>query len=934
MNSAAKLRNRGIAALGATALIATSFGPAAFAWNVEAATASNTSGAASIGVIDSDDATAGTQGATTITPGATNQTIGDVRFVLPSTWQKGDSVTFTLGQDADLASAGSDAAILKLRTSFSSIPSVTVDPTPYAATTHVQPTSPLVATANTGSVEAGKEVKYAGTAAPVAPKFAVALGSAGIAGSNAFNDQITITFENDSNPQVRDAKFIGAINGAKVNVGADVTANQDLGLTAASVAGSTGTTPAFLGDTDSDGVADEAANTTYPATIVNSQMEVAGGSIVADGTAQFVGPVTVSSAAGLSQAVAFTITGDIANASDPDTDADDVTIDSASTIKALAYDASGKLLNETSGNEATVTGNTVSFGPVANAVKIVFSNVAVRAPEGVQTIQYNLTQNGTGATLSGALGDGGSNLTVAGANGRNQMDIERPRQLMQSQATTTVVPTRIGGKDRYETAVKIAEADAGTTPGAIRGETDNVIIASGETFPDALSAGYLAATKNAPILLTQNGQLPQTVVEYLKTYGAKNVFIVGGGSAVSSDVESRLKGLQSYDVQAVNSEVTTSERVTHTASFAAPSGVSVSPAKVSELPGAVTAGALTITYTEATGVGVQVGELGLSGAAASQFTKGALTADNKLTLTTQGKNIVVDLPDTPVNNAAWTIDVAASQQTTVSPVEETTVADKDAVGSQRRIVPLNANLTVTRIAGSNRFETNRKVNEYAGATSNNPVGVTVPEYGKPGKKTALIANGLNPWDSLAAGPLVGNGGGTNNPVPVILTMGSSLYKDAAMQVQSLDIAHSMLIGGDDVLPAGVESSLDDLGASNTRLGGSDRFDTAKKVAEWALKSAGASATNTTPGLGFAPHQPLLVNGGVPRVNAWADALAAGPYAARDNRVIVLTTATSLPEDTKALLTENKAKLDPVIAIGLGAAVSTEVVNHANQLVAD
>ena len=155
----------------------------------------------------------------------------------------------------------------------------------------------------------------------------------------------------------------------------------------------------------------------------------------------------------------------------------------------------------------------------------------------------------------------------------------------------------------------------------------------------------------------------------------------------------------------------------------------------------------------------------------------------------------------------------------------------------------------------------------------------------------------------------------------------------------MDIGHVLAIGGESVIPAKAVEDVQASGASVTRLSGPSRFETAKAIAEFALRASAPSSSNVNPGLNFAQHQPLLANGGLtnmttPDNTKWADALTAGAWAARTDRVIALTSTTTLPEPTKALLSENKDKFDPLVALGLGFAVSTEVLNAANALVAN
>ena len=102
-------------------------------------------------------------------------------------------------------------------------------------------------------------------------------------------------------------------------------------------------------------------------------------------------------------------------------------------------------------------------------------------------------------------------------------------------AVTTTVEERIGGSDRYETAVKIAQDYFST--GA-----DTAVLTRGDSSADALAAVPLAKHFNAPLLLTPQDQLPDQVLTEIKTLGVKTVYIVGGEMAVSSQVANVISG--------------------------------------------------------------------------------------------------------------------------------------------------------------------------------------------------------------------------------------------------------------------------------------------------------------------------------------------------------------------------------------------------------
>ncbi len=102
-------------------------------------------------------------------------------------------------------------------------------------------------------------------------------------------------------------------------------------------------------------------------------------------------------------------------------------------------------------------------------------------------------------------------------------------------AETEMDVQRLAGGNRYQTAVKVSAASFG--------QAESVVIASGESFPDALAGGQLAVAVKGPILLTPKGALhPETKGELIRL-GAKKIYILGGGSTIQLEVETELKKL-------------------------------------------------------------------------------------------------------------------------------------------------------------------------------------------------------------------------------------------------------------------------------------------------------------------------------------------------------------------------------------------------------
>lgn len=95
---------------------------------------------------------------------------------------------------------------------------------------------------------------------------------------------------------------------------------------------------------------------------------------------------------------------------------------------------------------------------------------------------------------------------------------------------------RLAGTDRYETSFRIYEELKGQ--GLVKSE---VILASGESYPDALAAGSLVGSKGLPILLVKENELAGSIERLVQDH-IKDIIIVGGYKSVSEDLEKNLGG--------------------------------------------------------------------------------------------------------------------------------------------------------------------------------------------------------------------------------------------------------------------------------------------------------------------------------------------------------------------------------------------------------
>ncbi|MHA7139607.1 SpoIID/LytB domain-containing protein [Rossellomorea arthrocnemi] len=101
---------------------------------------------------------------------------------------------------------------------------------------------------------------------------------------------------------------------------------------------------------------------------------------------------------------------------------------------------------------------------------------------------------------------------------------------------------RVSGLTRYETSINIAKK--------YDFDLENVFFAQGERFIDALPGAVLAATKSAPIVLTEKEQLPPVVKDWVKGLGLRpHVYYLGGEAAISYQAKTDIKNALLGDIK-------------------------------------------------------------------------------------------------------------------------------------------------------------------------------------------------------------------------------------------------------------------------------------------------------------------------------------------------------------------------------------------------
>ncbi|QHC57408.1 cell wall-binding repeat-containing protein [Rathayibacter sp. VKM Ac-2760] len=195
----------------------------------------------------------------------------------------------------------------------------------------------------------------------------------------------------------------------------------------------------------------------------------------------------------------------------------------------------------------------------------------------------------------------------------------------------------------------------------------------------------------------------------------------------------------------------------------------------------------------------------------------------------------------------------------------------------------------TRIAGSDRYDTSRKIVEDA--------------FPEADYDTVFLATGGNFPDALSVAPIAGR-----LDQPVLLVDGAEPVLDAPTRaaLDRLDAGRGQLLGGTTTISAGVEADLRASALTDTvnRIAGSDRHDTSR------LLNAAY------------PPSPLTDTAYLATATGFADALAVGPAAAKVGSPLYLSEPNCVPLDTRKAL--QSQSLDRVFLLGSRLTLSAEV----------
>ena len=169
----------------------------------------------------------------------------------------------------------------------------------------------------------------------------------------------------------------------------------------------------------------------------------------------------------------------------------------------------------------------------ASVLAAALSVSAVAAVKGAPIIYLNTKgelEDATSAYLASVKGKV-KNAYVIGGSGVISDDM-----MKKAGDALGVKPTRVFGKDRFETCVAVNEKFAEVLNG------DYICAATGMDFPDALAGGAFAAQRKAPLFLVNN-TLKDSQRNYLTQKNAHNFYVFGGTGAVTDELVTEMTAL-------------------------------------------------------------------------------------------------------------------------------------------------------------------------------------------------------------------------------------------------------------------------------------------------------------------------------------------------------------------------------------------------------
>jgi putative cell wall-binding protein len=693
------------------------------------------------------------EGATLVTPGQSGQALADLHVRIPNDFKAGDVIRLALFDRSASGVAPDPALGMNVDNGHRLVFSGGDQKVTVAAAT-------------------GAAAPPAGAVAPVVsvtPAASASQQTSAKRSNNKGNDELLLTIANSSSGATGGFYDL-TVSGVKVDTGADL-APGEIRVVPFSVGKPVLPLPllppvATTTFGNKDGATPVIKAYTVAGYVAPVSLTGGGTAIKADGAPHSPGTLTVTelNAAGL-QAGTYTLKVAGAVVANPA---------GAPVTAALKGQSTGESID----GPVTASGNTVTFTlkqtdpDAANKTK---ASITLSGLQLSSTTNGPITYTLGGGSIDAYLANAGSSPTVGpyaadsafgpGAAAVPAANFIIPAPKVTATGTASgAAPGRLAGADRYETAAQVALRTA-----AEKKNGSIVVIASGEAFPDALSANYLSQRLGgAPILLTRPTTLPTVTRTALTQLHTTSVWIVGGTDAVSNAVASSVRTI--VDANAGGAGKGAIGRLAGADRYATNEAVNV--ASVHGDP----VGTTTLTFGEAAR---KTAFLATGEDFADALAAGPATA---------GTNAAIPL----ILTRGSALSPTAQEQLTTFGITQVVIVGGDKAISPAVATALtNAGIAVTRIAGADRYETATKMAAFERAPRTPASADATGGLGFGGREL-FLATGQNYADALAGGPLAAN---QRSSIVLTTSLGLSPATSIWIAANKADLGNVTALGG-------------------------------------------------------------------------------------------------------------------------------------------
>lgn len=195
---------------------------------------------------------------------------------------------------------------------------------------------------------------------------------------------------------------------------------------------------------------------------------------------------------------------------------------------------------------SALTSNHKGEGAVEFKVDAQVSTIEEVKKDEAYTMVVNFVKTGATSSQSKTVVDGALKTITIEAN--NKADLQELSTILTTKTTKINV---VAGEDRYETAVAVSKElrkDAKVVDGK------SVVLVNSEALVDGLAATPFATAVKAPVLLTNKNAVPTATMNEVKdvlnfkgttpaNMKDKTIYVIGGESVISKDVEAELAKL-------------------------------------------------------------------------------------------------------------------------------------------------------------------------------------------------------------------------------------------------------------------------------------------------------------------------------------------------------------------------------------------------------